>query len=61
MYGNNKTICIAGKNSCAIEALKFVVRNCRIIKLLLYQIKVTRVMIHGKNLLGNLQKEKVLK
>ena len=27
MYGNNKTICIAGKNSCAIEALKFVIRN----------------------------------
>ena len=27
MYGNNKTICIAGKNSCAIEALRFVIRN----------------------------------
>ncbi len=27
MYGKNKTICIAGKNSCAIEALKFTIKN----------------------------------
>ena len=27
MYGNNTTICIAGKNSCAIDALRFVIKN----------------------------------
>ena len=34
MYGNNKTICIAGKNSCAIEALKFVIKNCKKYKII---------------------------
>ena len=34
MYGNNKTICIAGKNSCAIEALKFVIKNCKNYKII---------------------------
>ena len=34
MFGTNKTICIAGKNQCAIDALNFVIKNFKKHKLL---------------------------
>ncbi len=34
MHGNNKTICIAGKNQCSIDALKYLITNFRNIKIL---------------------------
>ena len=34
MHGTNKTICIAGKNSCAIECLKYLIENYKNINIL---------------------------
>ena len=34
MHGTNKTICIAGKNSCAIECLKYLIKNSKDTKIL---------------------------
>ena len=34
MHGKNKTICIAGKNQCAIDCLSFVIQNFKDFKIL---------------------------
>ena len=34
MHGTNKTVCIAGKNSCAIECLKYLIENYKNINIL---------------------------
>ena len=51
MAGNKISICIAGKNQCAIDALKYLILNYKkIITYLHFQIKMTKEMIHGKSL-----------
>ena len=62
MAGNKVSICIAGKNQCAIDALKYLILNYKkIIIYLHFQIKMTKEMIHGKSLLKNLLFQKTLK
>ena len=34
MHGNNKIICIAGKNQCAIDALTYLIKNFKNLKIL---------------------------
>ena len=34
MHGKNKTICIAGKNKCAIDCLKYLIKNYKNINIL---------------------------
>ena len=56
MHGNNKIICIALKNQCAIDALTYLIKNFKNLKILAnYQIEKTQEKMVGKNLLKNLR------
>ena len=54
MCGQNKVICIAGKNLCAIDALKYVVKKIKKYKILALPNKMIMAKIVGKNLLKNI-------
>ena len=55
MAGNKISICIAGKNQCAIDALKYLILNYKKnYNILALPNKMTKEMIHGKSLLKNL-------
>ena len=63
MHGKNntKTICIAGKNKCAIDALSFVLKKYKKYTILSLPNSSDDGLIDGRNLLKNLVNPKMLK